>query len=277
MPQWPAFHAFLTLPPLDKRRAQAGQIGVIVLLIMVVLLTIGLSIAARTTQELFLSQQNAESSRVFNAAEAGIEEALSSQLNFQGQELTGTLNSVNNVAVDYSVLKVNVLETKLFQGVSVMTTLEPVGYSDGQRVQIDWSKTTACGANGAASLLVSIYSEVSGETRMRQEALGGCDHNDGFITANTVDVNGYRRQSFITLRNNGTEQDLFIRIKPLYNDTDIRVSGDGWQLPVQYYNIRSEARNQQGNETRIVEVNRTLPTAPSIMDFALYSGNTLVK
>ena len=55
------------------------------------------------------------------------------------------------------------------------------------------------------------------------------------------------------------------------------MSGDGWALPVQAYNIRSEAKNDLGNETRAVEVNKTLDAAPAIMDYALFSGTTIVK
>lgn len=261
-------------------RSQSGQIGVIVLLMMVVLLTVGLSLAARTTQELFLSQQTAESSRVFNAAEAGIEAALATQMDVGGQDVvTGSLGTVNGVDVNYQVTKFHALETKVFQGVTVMTNLDPAAFADGQRVNLEWSRSDDCAAPGIASLLVSIYSEEGGVTRVRHEALAGCNRGDGFTMGTSINNNGYRRQAYITLRN-AAERDLFIRIKPLYNDTDLRVTGDGWQLPVQYFNIRSEASNQQGDgtrETRIVEVNRTLPTAPSVMDFAVYSGTTLVK
>lgn len=241
---------------------------------MVVLLTVGLSLAAQTTQELFLSQQTAESTRVFNAAEAGVEQALSSDLNFQGDSSAGTVTAVSDVNVDYTINKRYNLETTLFEGITVMVDVRG---SAGQDLRIEWSKITDC-AQDPASLLVAIYSNNGGTIRMRQLPLSGCNPNtrgDGFsITGVTnINVDGYQRRYVLDLQ----PTDEYVRIKPVYNDTAVRVAGEGWQLPVQFYNIRSEAQSDLGDETRIVEVNRTLPTAPSVFDFALYSGSALNK
>ena len=75
------------------------------------MLTIGLSLASRTTQELFLSGQEADSARVFNAAEVGIEEALSQDLDFTGETYSAEIGSVENVDVNYTIGKVNSLKT----------------------------------------------------------------------------------------------------------------------------------------------------------------------
>src|SRR3989344_6964006 len=102
------------------RHSQSGQVGVIILLIMVVLLTLGVSLASRSSQQVYLSTQQAESTRVFNAAEAGIESALSASLEFQGQTMDGTLDDFSGTGIDvnYSVTKVNQLETRLFEMLS---------------------------------------------------------------------------------------------------------------------------------------------------------------
>lgn len=258
--------------------SQSGQIGVIILLIMAVLLTAGLSLAVRTTQELFLSQQTAESTRVFNAAEAGIEEALSNDLSFEGDSTEGQITDIENTTVDYTISKVRGLETKLFEGVTVM--VDVTGTTNGSSLTVDWSKTDNCSGPAAdqpASLLVDVYSQSGSDTVVRHIPVGGCNRSDGF-NDNSASVNndGYRRRATVALQSG----DLFVRIKPIYNDTDIRVVGNsfgGWVIPVQYYNIRSQARNDRGDETRIVEVNRTLPTAPSVMDYVLYSGTTINK
>ncbi len=72
---------------------------------------------------------------------------------------------------------------------------------------------------------------------------------------------------------------LFARIKPIYADATISVSGSN--LPTQSYLVRSEAENAStnatGREVRVVEVNRSLPAAPSILDYALYSGGSITK
>jgi hypothetical protein len=252
----------------NPHKNQAGQVGVVTLLIMTVLLTIGLSTAANTTRDVNLSQQEAESTRVFTAAEAGIEEALSS---YEGENITGSVGTIGDVDVDYTLTEVNALETRLFEGVSV--AVDVTGTTTGQGLTINWSKDDDCGTQDPASLLVAIFYDDAGTTRARYETAGACDRSDGFTLASNINIDGYRREFDLPLQTG----DLFVRIKPLYNDTHIRVVGDGWVLPVQGVRVRSEARNQLGNEARNVEVNRSLPTAPSVMDYALVSGTTIVK
>ena len=57
-------------------RSERGQVLLIVVLTMIVALTVGLSIASRTITNLKISKQNEESQRAFQAAEAGVEQAL---------------------------------------------------------------------------------------------------------------------------------------------------------------------------------------------------------
>ena len=87
-----------------KRSREAGQAGLIVMLVMVVLLTLGVSIATRSTQDVTQSRQEEETSRVFDAAEAGIEEALAGALGtITGTSLSG-LDS--DLSATYSVEEV---------------------------------------------------------------------------------------------------------------------------------------------------------------------------
>ena len=66
-------------------------------------------------------------------------------------------------------------------------------------------------------------------------------------------------------------------ITPVYNDTDILVRANGWTLPTQEFTINSVAQNELGRETKAIEVQRTTEYAPSIMEFALVSGNSIIK
>jgi len=250
---------------------QSGQVGVIILLIMTGMLTLGLSLASRTTQEALLSGQEAETTRVFNAAEQGIEEALSGNLDFEGESYEGTVESISGVGVNFSVEKVNILETRLFEGISV--GVDVTGVSDTNELQIDWSKLSDCDAETPASLIVSIYYDDTGVTRVRHEALGACDRGDGFSLGSVIDINGYKRRYNLPLQTD----DFLVRVKAVYNDSFVKVSSSDFTMPVQYYSIRSAAANEESNETRIVEVNRTIKSAPSILDYAVYSGGSLSK
>jgi hypothetical protein len=251
--------------------SQRGQVGLIVLLTMTGMLTVGLSLASRTTQEALISGKESDSARVFNAAEQGVEQALSGGLEFVGDTYEGTVEDVSGVDVNYTISKVNQLETRLFEGVSVEVNV--TGAQDGNELQVNWSRENDCDTQTPASLIVSVYYDDSGVTRVRHEALGGCDRGDGFELASVVDVDGYKRQANLVL----TASDFLVRIKPVYNDAHIRVSSTDFTMPAQYYSVRSQAENQNGDELRVVEVNRTLLSAPSIFDYALYSGTDLNK
>ncbi len=55
---------------------EKGQILLIVILVMIIALTVGLSIASRTITNIRIARQNEESQRAFQAAEAGVDQAL---------------------------------------------------------------------------------------------------------------------------------------------------------------------------------------------------------
>ena len=62
-----------------KRKDNSGQALLVILLIMAVALTIGLSVVSRSVTDIRLSQQQEESARVFSIAEAGLESLLAGQ------------------------------------------------------------------------------------------------------------------------------------------------------------------------------------------------------
>jgi len=123
-------------------------------------------------------------------------------------------------------------------------------------------------------LLVAIYYNDAGETWVRYYPVGACaaERADGF-SAPAGGSDGYSYSSTLAL----TDQDLFARIKPVYNDTYLKVEGAGWTVGPQHYKVRAEAESTNGDEARTVEVWQTLPSAPSVFDYALYSGTTIVK
>lgn len=272
------------LDQLDQpyQSSQSGQIAVIVLLLMVVLMTVGLSLASRTTQELFLSSQQAESTRVFNAAESGIEDALSQDFSeISGSvPFTGTVEDIENAEVEYSIVGSSDLETMLAEGKSIMVNLSDENgnpLNDDGSVRISWWKNDANCNNDPASIIVSKYYLDGTETKADYYPVGPCsgdaERNDDFSTP-PQGSDGYNYQYDVSI--GGSEGVKFLRIKAVYNDTDIRIASSTINLPAQFYIVRSTATNTQGDETRTVEVKRTLSTAPSFMDYALYTPGSLV-
>lgn len=251
----------------DSFVAQRGQVGVIVLLIMVGMLAMGLSLAVRTTQESFLSGKESDTARVFNAAEQGVETALSGNLAEGDFEF-----DQGQVHVDYTVRELDRLETRMFEGIPIGISV--VGATSGNELRLDWSKVDDCGAEDPASMMVGVYNNDGPSTQVRYLALEGCDRSDDFNAVSHINLNGYYRRYDLALQ----DGDFLVRVKPVYNDTWVKIEGvSGFTLPKQFYSIRSEASEDEGNETRVVEVNAAPLTAPSILDYALYSGNTLIK
>lgn len=262
------------LSTLDKQN-QTGQVGLIVLLIMVVILAMGLSLATRTSQQAEISIQQEDTTRVFNAAEAGIEAALA---NIYQRESIGDIASISeektalnltggNANINYSIDKNNTLEIHLKQGTSTELSL-PILDS----IELQWATETGC--DNTASLLLSVYSDNGVDVSARHYAVGDCSgastRGDNFIS-NNLGTSPYRYSYTLAT----TADDLFIRIKPVYNDTDVKVTGSN---AVSQFTINSQAQNTlAGEETRTFEVRRTLSTAPSFMEYALVSGSSIIK
>lgn len=256
-------------------QAQAGQVGLIVLLIMVVILALGLSLATRTSQQAEISVQQEDTTRVFNAAEAGVEAALADI--FQ-HETTGDIAGLStdtssldlsgsNANINYNITKSNTLETHLKQGTSTELALPAAG-----SISFYWAIEPACA--DTASLILSVYSNNAGTITARHYAVGDCSgastRGDNFIP-NDAGPAPYRYAYTLFT----TANDTFVRVKPVYHDTDIKIVGSP---AVSQFTINSQAQNTlAGQETRTFEVKRTLSTAPAFMEYALVSGSSIIK
>ena len=71
----------------SESRADSGQVLLITLLVLSVAVTIALSLIGRGTMDANMSANLEESARAFNAAEAGIEDALKSGIGTQGAQV----------------------------------------------------------------------------------------------------------------------------------------------------------------------------------------------
>jgi Tfp pilus assembly protein PilX len=257
------------------RSSRSGQVGLIVLLVMVIILALGLSLAVRTSQQAEVAIQQEDTARVFNAAEAGVEAALANIFQFESagniagiSESEETLNLAgSNAEINYTVTKTNTLETQLRQGTSTELAVPAAG-----TITFYWAKETTCAAS--ASLILSVYSNASGTVTARHYAVGDCNgedmRNDNFL-ANTAGQAPYQYGYVLST----TANDVFVRVKPVYNDTDMLIIGSP---SVSQFTIHSQAQNTlAGQEARTFEVKRTLSTAPAFMEYALVSGGSIIK
>ncbi len=79
----------------NTRSSSSGQVLLIVVITMIVVLTIGLTLASRTITNLKLSKQNEDSQRAFQAASAGIDRYIN--------QSSGGTNNLNNASFTTSI------------------------------------------------------------------------------------------------------------------------------------------------------------------------------
>lgn len=256
--------------------SQSGQVGIIVLLIVVVMSTIGISMVSQSSMDVNISKSSEDANRALDAAESGVEKALSDSSALDPNSpaaVSGSINTITDLGINYTVNKTNSLDTILDEGYSA--GLNVVGATGGSgTLDIYWSKEANCAAN-PASLIITVYSAAGTTPAYRKIFAGACTQvpDDGFTIIGSGG-NGYFRHTTVTIQST----DVLVRIRSVYNQTNLRVQGGaGLTLPVQQFRVNSTAQNQSSQETKAVQVERSLPMAPSIFDYALYSGTGITS
>ncbi len=283
-----------------------GQIVLIILLVMAVGLTIGLSVAGRSLTDVRLSSQIEESNRAFSAAEAGIEQVLKTGV----ASVTGTPSgTVGNASYNVNL---NVIggTTAQFSFPSTISegdaqTIWLVGRNasglpdDTNRdyvpstIQFCWSYL---GTSPRPAVDISVFFKNAGvykvsraaydpdSTRLAQNGFSSVTDVAGGYCAAGGQTYSYRvTLNFTTLTPPISAGIAFIpialRIKPVYNDTKIAVvpaGGAGGALPEQGKNIISTGTTASGVARRWNVVN-TYASPFDIFDYGVWSGSHLQK
>lgn len=265
---------------------QKGQIALIVLLVMVVVLTIGLSVASRSVTDIYLSESKEAGIRAFNAAEAGIEEALS-RVNLAGESFDV---SVGDITANVNVEELNTLETLVKRNDVIEV---PLSGGSATGVRISWTREEDGEQNpdgvceedeGGAPASIEII-------RLRQELAGVVGLRYLYNAPTCAIVNGFETAaagsdgfvSSVTLPDPSIDgdpadgvYDIALRIRTFYNKATVAVLPTDGELPSQEYRISSTATTETG-ETRAVELTRSASALPAIFDYALFSGSNLTK
>jgi len=267
---------------------EKGQIGLIVILIMAVGLTIGLAIASQSVTDVSISETEEKSLRAFNAAEAGIEEAL------QMVTLSSTNLSFGGIPTEVTVSESKCQEITLEANETMEVNLRDA--TTPLNVRVSWVDTTkegespdtcAQGEGLAPASLEIIRINVTGEPgaevitpyRSLYDSISCSGLSLGFTIADPGS-DSYLNEVTIPIDSNDTA----LRIRTFYNHATVAVRGDvdgvltdcesADGLPVQTYQIVSKAETETG-ETRTVEVSKTVETWPPIFDYVLFSGGQL--
>ncbi len=268
---------------------QQGQVLLISLLVLSIATTVALSLIARSTTDVTISDQITQSSRAFSAAEAGIEEALQSGVGSQGVQ-------VLTAGVTYSVTKADiggasgayVFPKKVNRGAT--ETLWLVGHNaDGSLAEtptytaasmdVCWSGETTT----PAMIATVLYKTAGGAYRVAKgaydpdstraltnkfsgvtAATGGCGAGTGTTYKQTITFG-----SFTPVINPGVDTLLMLRLTPVYGDTSLAVNATG-VLPLQGSKLESTGTSGTGITRKIV-VYQQYRSPPSVFDSVIYS------
>lgn len=260
-----------------KKYLRHGQVGLILLVVMAVVIALAMSLASRSLSDTVLSRQEQESSVAFRLAESGVESALNSIRT--GSLPDGTTEQSSGIFnASYAV---SVLSTySLFVREGEIANLDLTGYDTSNPIIISWTKKNDSSENRTCNGEGSGNAPAAIEVRTIQGALStisfayynpyNCSVSGNGFTPSVAGTDPYRSQVSVMVPSGTTN----LRIRPLYADATIAVSASGI-TSTQLYVIQSGATG--GDAKKEIEVKRGIDSAPSIFDFALFSGSTIVK
>lgn len=265
--------------PMRKRfERQSGQVALIVLLIMGLTLIIAVSLASRTSEDVALTTKQAETTKVFSAAQSGAEQILTDVLTALRAGDPVPTAGIPNAELNDAEINVTVAESTAFaQPLDEGETYQIELGSVSNDVRIEWGDP-AGDCLDDASLLIARYYDNGGTMEVEYTGYfpSGCIpylavHNgDGFAEA---DPGSSERRSSVTINYDVNNQ--IVRLIPVYNSTSLYVTGAADQL----YTITASAVNKFGDnqESRVIQVTASGLQPPPFLDYAVYSGNDITK
>lgn len=226
------------------RKSESGQILLVVVLIIIVSTTIGLSIASRTITSIRTSTEEAESQKALSAAEAGIERAIqgNTPIAVEGS------NPSNNSSYSTSFTQIQ-SSTFLVNGGNLIPKDEGSDIwfaehdSNGNPILatalspnfvfLYWgSSSEACGTSTAPAAIQAIVVTSDGEAVTHRFAYDPCNRGNNFAAPDTGSFNiGGKTFMYATpqggqndLVSGGIKKIVFIRVIPIYKDAVVGVS-----------------------------------------------------
>jgi len=233
---------------LAARRGEAGQILLIVILVIIVASTIGLSLASRSITSLRSSIEEVESQKALAAAEAGIERAIQGNIPInisstdlsnnsrytaqvaQGNSTRFLINGGNAIPKDEGA-DVWFADHDANGNPIVSTALSP------NFVSLYWgSSSEICGTSTAPAAIQAIIATSDGTAVAYRFAYDPCNRGNNFASpdANSGIFPVIEGKTFMYATSQGGQNDLakggnikkivFIRVIPIYKDTIVGVS-----------------------------------------------------
>lgn len=279
----------------SQLKKEKGQIILVVLLVMAVGLTVGLSVAGRSLTDVRLSTQIDESSRAFSAAEAGIENILSQGLFGAAGSSQGTVGDSDynvSVATLGGSSSIFAFPTAIEDGDSQTIWLVPHDATGpvetptytASDIEICWGDDGSI----AAAVEVSILFKSGSDYKVARAAYDpdssriSSTNNEfkpssGACTQQGSIYNHHQTITFSDLDPAPSGILLALRLRPVYASSKIAVvPSAGITLPEQGKNISSTGKAGSGVSRRW-NVVQTYSAPTDLFDYAVWSNTNLTK
>ena len=263
----------------NKRFGEKGQALLIVVLVMVVSATVGLSLASRTVTTLRTSTEEENSQRAFSAAEAGVERALQTGSGIAQQS---PIDNSTTVIKEVSVQAVSGTEF-LVNGGSLIPQndatdiwLSDIGTSYDNPtyanpwtgiISIHWGTLVdACSIDVNVNTMAAIQLTVIAGSRTapvaRRSGFDPCAARRSSNQFYAPEIGGYSVSSrtFAYKAEILVPSGFIVRVTPLYANASIGVRGDA---PLPSQGRRIESVGESGETQRKIQVFDAPPLIPS--------------
>ncbi len=232
---------------MEKSR-KSGQVVLIVLLIMVVILTIGLSLISQSVTDISISKDEEEAIRAFSAAEAGIEAALQDISAAPATVVVDGITANVSVSGEDENFEFNLAEGEYLD-------LDLTGANVGTRITLKWDP--------GAAVETSFYKSNNTVQRyIYRSDTASC--LSGAIIVTEAD------EEFQLIGT--TAIDEMLRIRALCSTTNLDITVGNDSLEDQTHEIDSRA--SEDGKTSAIQVTRA-DELPSIFDYVIFSKGTI--
>lgn len=269
--------------------SQNGQVVLVILLVMAVVLTVGLSIASRSVTDVKISQQSQEAARALWVAQAGLEKAIKSNILLPG--------SFDNDSVTYEVTRQGLgggndylYPQKI--GANESATIWLVGHDEETReintstffsgkLTIYWGNPGESATTETTPALEATLIYDDGgfhQKRYTFDPYSGRQTPTNFSPAETGTTISGQKLEFSSgeVNLNSIQKPYLLKVKILFSTTPqalaVRANNP---LPGQGNCFESSAKVVESGVTRKLKQCQLWEVSPSIFDYVLFSGGNL--
>lgn len=249
------------------KKNHSGQVALVMVLIMTVVSAVAVSVASRTTVETRIQEMNIESKEAILTAQAGLEEAIS-----KNAEVTGTLAEGQQYEVTVSDTGINEITSEQI-GAGETFEVDLLGASGVSGVKVYWK----------SAVVGSLPSIFISDVQTDQNVDYGYDTQgaNGFTRVTSGgSLSGVNYDYATPVPIGITASSTHLRITVLGAPAFLGIEPIGGTLPPQTTEYRSiadlesgQAKVRYGIEYKESKTNQL----PSIFDYALFSGGSIVQ